>query len=144
MSARKIRLSRFSRRGARAGIIVPIDGDLQNDPADIPRLLAKLDEGFDLDARIKGEGGNADRRAGVAAFVAEHLDHEIGGAVHHHRQRAEIGGGVDEATQTHAARDAVQVAVGDHDLHVELPVLAHARSDAGGAARSCAVRAFSP
>lgn len=29
-------------------IIVPIDADLQNDPADIPRLLAKLDEGFDV------------------------------------------------------------------------------------------------
>ena len=26
----------------------PMDGDRQNDPADIPRLLAKLDEGFDV------------------------------------------------------------------------------------------------
>ena len=25
-----------------------IDGDLQDDPAEIPRLLAKLEEGFDL------------------------------------------------------------------------------------------------
>ena len=33
---------------ARGEIIVPIDGDLQNDPADIPRLLAKLDEGYDV------------------------------------------------------------------------------------------------
>jgi glycosyltransferase involved in cell wall biosynthesis len=29
-------------------IVVTIDGDLQDDPAEIPRLLAKLDEGFDL------------------------------------------------------------------------------------------------
>ena len=29
-------------------IIVPIDADLQNDPADIPVLLAKLDEGYDV------------------------------------------------------------------------------------------------
>lgn len=29
-------------------IIIPMDGDLQNDPADIPRLLEKLDEGFDV------------------------------------------------------------------------------------------------
>lgn len=29
-------------------VIVTIDGDLQDDPADIPRLLAHLDEGFDL------------------------------------------------------------------------------------------------
>lgn len=33
---------------ARGGIIVFMDGDLQNDPADIPRLLAKIDEGYDL------------------------------------------------------------------------------------------------
>lgn len=33
---------------ARGEIIVPMDGDLQNDPADIGRLLAKLDEGFDV------------------------------------------------------------------------------------------------
>ena len=29
-------------------IIVPIDGDLQNDPKDIPRLLDKLNEGYDV------------------------------------------------------------------------------------------------
>ena len=33
---------------AEGEIIVTIDGDLQDDPAEIPRLLAKLDEGFDL------------------------------------------------------------------------------------------------
>lgn len=29
-------------------VVVCMDADLQNDPADIPRLLAKLDEGYDL------------------------------------------------------------------------------------------------
>jgi glycosyltransferase involved in cell wall biosynthesis len=33
---------------ARGEIIVPMDGDLQNDPADIGRLLDKLGEGFDV------------------------------------------------------------------------------------------------
>jgi len=33
---------------ARGNIIVTMDGDLQNDPADIPKLLDKLDEGFDV------------------------------------------------------------------------------------------------
>lgn len=33
---------------ARGAIIVPMDGDLQNDPDDIGKLLAKLDEGFDV------------------------------------------------------------------------------------------------
>jgi dolichol-phosphate mannosyltransferase len=33
---------------AQGDIIVLLDGDRQNDPADIPRLLAELDKGFDL------------------------------------------------------------------------------------------------
>jgi glycosyltransferase involved in cell wall biosynthesis len=33
---------------ARGQVIITLDGDLQNDPADIPRLLAKLNEGYDL------------------------------------------------------------------------------------------------
>lgn len=33
---------------AHGEIIVSLDGDLQNDPLDIPRLVAKLDEGYDL------------------------------------------------------------------------------------------------
>jgi glycosyltransferase involved in cell wall biosynthesis len=33
---------------AQGEIIVLLDADLQNDPADIPMLLAKLDEGYDL------------------------------------------------------------------------------------------------
>ena len=33
---------------SKGDVIVTIDGDLQDDPAEIPRLLAKLDEGFDL------------------------------------------------------------------------------------------------
>ena len=33
---------------ARGGVIVLLDGDLQNDPADIPKLLREIDNGFDL------------------------------------------------------------------------------------------------
>lgn len=33
---------------AEGNILVTIDGDLQNDPADIPAMLAKLDQGYDL------------------------------------------------------------------------------------------------
>jgi glycosyltransferase involved in cell wall biosynthesis len=35
-------------RHAEGTVVVTIDADLQDDPAEIPRLLAKLDEGFDL------------------------------------------------------------------------------------------------
>ena len=33
---------------ARGGIIITMDGDLQNDPHDIPQLVAKLNEGYDV------------------------------------------------------------------------------------------------
>ncbi len=33
---------------ARGAVIVPMDADLQNDPRDIPRLLEKIEEGFDV------------------------------------------------------------------------------------------------
>lgn len=35
-------------KAAKGDIIIPMDGDLQNDPADIPKLLDKMDEGFDV------------------------------------------------------------------------------------------------
>ena len=35
-------------KAARGEIVVTLDGDLQNDPADIPLLLAKMEEGFDV------------------------------------------------------------------------------------------------
>lgn len=33
---------------ARGFVVIPMDGDLQNDPADIPLLLKKMDEGYDV------------------------------------------------------------------------------------------------
>lgn len=33
---------------ARGGVIITMDGDLQNDPHDIPQLVAKLNEGYDV------------------------------------------------------------------------------------------------
>lgn len=35
-------------RAARGEVIVTLDADLQDDPAEIPRLLARLEEGYDL------------------------------------------------------------------------------------------------
>lgn len=42
---------------ARGDIVVLLDADLQNDPQDIPKMLAKLDEGYDMVA-----GWRADRQ----------------------------------------------------------------------------------
>lgn len=33
---------------AQGRVVIPLDGDLQNDPADIPRLLEKINEGYDV------------------------------------------------------------------------------------------------
>jgi glycosyltransferase involved in cell wall biosynthesis len=35
-------------KNATGEVIIPMDGDLQNDPADIPQFLKKLDEGYDV------------------------------------------------------------------------------------------------
>lgn len=35
-------------RAARGDVIIPMDADLQNDPKDIPRLMRKLAEGYDV------------------------------------------------------------------------------------------------
>ena len=35
-------------RAARGHIVVPMDGDGQNNPADVPRLVARLEEGYDV------------------------------------------------------------------------------------------------
>jgi len=45
---------------ARGAIIVSMDGDLQHFPEDIPRLLEKIEEGFDVVC-----GWRADRREGI-------------------------------------------------------------------------------
>lgn len=42
---------------SRGGVIVTMDGDLQNDPRDIPLLLEKIDEGYDIVS-----GWRADRK----------------------------------------------------------------------------------
>lgn len=40
-------------RAARAPVVVTLDADLQNDPADVPRLVAALDEGWDVVSGVR-------------------------------------------------------------------------------------------
>ena len=57
------------KRGARAAtgdILVFMDGDGQHDPADIARLLAKLDEGYDMVVGARDWGSQAGVGRGVA------------------------------------------------------------------------------
>lgn len=58
---------------ARGRVLVGMDGDLQNDPRDIPLLVAKLDEGYDLVAgyRVRRQDAFLSRR--VPSWAANHL-----------------------------------------------------------------------
>ena len=40
-------------RAARGRLVATLDADLQNDPADLPRLLAELDRGFDVVSGVR-------------------------------------------------------------------------------------------
>ena len=53
-------------RGARGDILVFMDGDGQHDPADVARLVAKLDEGFDMAVGARDWGGQAGVGRGMA------------------------------------------------------------------------------
>jgi dolichol-phosphate mannosyltransferase len=64
---------------ASGSIIVPIDGDLQNDPADIPRLLAKLEEGYDVVSGWRKDRQDAAIRRNLPSRVANWLISRISG-----------------------------------------------------------------
>jgi glycosyltransferase involved in cell wall biosynthesis len=64
-------------------VIVPIDGDLQNDPADIPKLLEKLDEGYDVCSGWRKDRQDARVRRNLPSRIANRLISAISG-VHLH------------------------------------------------------------
>ncbi len=61
---------------AAGDVIVTIDGDLQDDPAEIPRLLARLDEGYDLVS-----GWKAKRRDPLTRRIPSRLFNGVAGRV---------------------------------------------------------------
>jgi glycosyltransferase involved in cell wall biosynthesis len=58
---------------AQGDVIVSMDGDLQNDPADIPRLVEKLEEGYDLVAgyRVRRKDNLLKRK--IPSWIANRL-----------------------------------------------------------------------
>jgi dolichol-phosphate mannosyltransferase len=58
---------------AAGDILVSLDADLQNDPADIPKLLAKLAEGFDVVSGWRTERQDARLRRTLVSRVASRL-----------------------------------------------------------------------
>jgi glycosyltransferase involved in cell wall biosynthesis len=64
---------------ARGSVVVSMDGDLQNDPRDIPLLVSKLNEGYDLVAgyRVKRQDRLLTRK--VPSWVANRIIQKLTG-----------------------------------------------------------------
>jgi len=60
-------------------VVVMIDADLQNDPSDIPRLLAKLDEGYDVVSGWRKDRKDAQIRRNWISRVANRLISRVSG-----------------------------------------------------------------
>lgn len=58
---------------AHGAVVVSMDGDLQNDPADIPRLLEKLEEGYDLVAGYRVDRQDTLITRKVPSWVANRI-----------------------------------------------------------------------
>jgi glycosyltransferase involved in cell wall biosynthesis len=101
---------------ARGEVIVTIDGDLQDDPAEIPRLLAKLDEGFDLVS-----GWKTKRRDPLMRRVLSRLFNAVTGRVSGLRLH-DFNCGL-KAYRAEVVRDGRIYG----ELHRFIPVLAHYR-----------------
>ena len=96
--------------------VVTIDGDLQDDPAEIPRLLAKLDEGFDLVS-----GWKTRRRDPLSRRILSRIFNRVTGAfsgVHLHDMNCGLK--AYRAEVVHGLRLY-------GELHRFIPVLAHYR-----------------
>src|SRR6185295_10637552 len=75
-----------------------------------PAWLVDFRDCLDLDGNIDRQRAGANRRAGVFALVAEHLDHDVRGAVHDLGVVGELGDAIDEADELYDALDTVEIA----------------------------------
>jgi glycosyltransferase involved in cell wall biosynthesis len=68
---------------ARGEILVPIDGDRQNDPADIPRLLKELEAGYDVVSGWRKDRQDAFLSRKVPSWIANRLVARLSGVTLH-------------------------------------------------------------
>lgn len=68
---------------ARGDIIIPLDGDLQNDPSDIPRLLSALDDGYDVVSGWRKDRKDALLSRKIPSWLANKLISLISGVKLH-------------------------------------------------------------
>src|SRR5689334_12213358 len=64
---------------AKGKVLIPMDADLQNDPADIGRLLDKLDEGFDVVSGWRKERQDKMVSRKIPSMIANRIISFIGG-----------------------------------------------------------------
>lgn len=58
---------------ASGDIIIPMDGDYQNDPEDIPRVIAKLNEGYDVVSGWRRDRQDNAIQRNLPSIMANHL-----------------------------------------------------------------------
>src|SRR3982751_6051807 len=68
---------------ARGRVLIPMDADLQNDPADIKRLLEKLDEGYDVVSGWRKDRKDKMVTRKIPSMLANRLISWIGGVPLH-------------------------------------------------------------
>jgi dolichol-phosphate mannosyltransferase len=68
---------------ARGEVLIPMDADLQNDPADIERLLTKLDEGYDVVSGWRKNRKDKMITRKIPSMIANRLISWIGGVPLH-------------------------------------------------------------
>jgi glycosyltransferase involved in cell wall biosynthesis len=68
---------------ARGKVLIPMDADLQNDPADIKRLLDKLDEGYDVVSGWRKNRKDKMVTRKIPSMIANRLISWIGGVPLH-------------------------------------------------------------
>lgn len=116
---------------ARGRVIVPMDGDLQNDPADIPTLLATIDEGYDVVSGWRKDRQDTFVNRRLPSIIANALISRMTG-VHLHdygctlkAYRREVLDGVNLYGEMHRFVPALASQVGARVA--EIPVRHHAR-----------------
>ncbi|GAB4299310.1 MAG: glycosyltransferase family 2 protein [Desulfuromonadia bacterium] len=116
---------------ARGRVVVPMDGDLQNDPRDIPLLVKKLDEGYDVVSGWRKERQDTFITRKLPSLIANGLISRMTG-VHLHdygctlkAYRREVIEGVNLYGEMHRFVPALASQVGARVT--ELPVRHHPR-----------------
>ncbi|MEO6808972.1 MAG: glycosyltransferase family 2 protein [Isosphaeraceae bacterium] len=103
-------------QATRGAIVFTLDGDLQDDPAEVSRFLAKLDEGFDVVSGWKKTRHDPWHKVGPSRIFNATVSLLTGCKLHDHNCGFKV------------YRRAVLDEVGIYgELHRFVPVLAHAR-----------------